>query len=200
MKLVIINGSHRSNSEGGRVSKIFVESKHLGEKFKSVSLIDLNESNIPLWDETQWEGDKKWTEWNEISETLSKADAFLITVPEWGGMVPPGLMNLLMICGPNELGHKPALLVSISARNGGANPITQLRSYAYKNSHVCYLPDHVIIRNVEGFKGEDVDYSTEPFYRRVRYTLDLLACYSVAFAGIRNTGIVNTKEFKYGMS
>ncbi|OCA54494.1 hypothetical protein [Photorhabdus namnaonensis] len=42
--------------------------------------------------------------------------------------------NLLLLCSDNELIHKPALPVSISAENGDTFCISELRSSGYKNN------------------------------------------------------------------
>ena len=49
-------------------------------------------------------------------------------------------------CGSGEFAHKPGLIVSISSGNGGAYPISELRSSSYKNSHILWIPENIIIR------------------------------------------------------
>ena len=44
--------------------------------------------------------------------------------------------------------HEPGLIVTVSAGAGGSYPVTELRISSYKNTRLCYIPDHVIVRNV----------------------------------------------------
>ena len=54
-----------------------------------------------------------------------------------------------------QLGHKPALIVTVSSADGGAYPVAELRMSSYKNNRICYLPEHVILRNVERILNDD---------------------------------------------
>ena len=49
------------------------------------------------------------------------------------------------------------LIVSISSGNGGAYPISELRSSSYKNSHILWIPENIIIRNVKQFSQENME-------------------------------------------
>ncbi|MCJ8337054.1 MAG: hypothetical protein MJK10_01160 [Pseudomonadales bacterium] len=69
--------------------------------------------------------------------------------------IPPALVNLLLLTASGSasglpLGHKPAFAIGISASAGGSNPISLLKGYAAKNSHLTWLPLHAIIQNVGG--------------------------------------------------
>ena len=79
---------------------------------------------------------------------MRRADGFVIIAPEWAGMVPPGLKNLLLFAGPKEVGHKPAMIVAVSASRGGSYPVNELRTSGYKNSRLVYIPEHVLIHDV----------------------------------------------------
>ncbi len=199
MKLGIINGSHRKNSQGDRVSKVLIEREDLSSSFGTMQYFNLQELDIPLWDETAWENHEKWANWNTTSSGLKECDAFIVVVPEWGGMVPPGLKNLLLLASPEELGHKPALIVSISTGLGGANPVSELRASGYKNNHICYLPDHIILRGVDKFFDKSDLERNEEVMERLSYTLSLLTEYSTALKGLRSNFKFDDR-FQYGMS
>lgn len=199
MNLCIINGSHRSNSESLRVSRIISEKKVVSDNFNQVSLLDLNSLNLPLWNEGVWDGADEWLCWQEPAKQLQDCDALIIVMPEWGGMVPPGLKNLLLLAGPEEVGHKPALLVSVSAGRGGVNPINEMRSTAYKNNHICYLPDHIILRDVESLFYQD-DESSDYYSNAIDYHVTLLSEYSKSLIQVRKSGCINNNEYRYGMS
>ena len=67
-------------------------------------------------------------------------------------MATPIAKNFFLICNKGELAHKPGLIVSISSGNGGAYPVSELRSSSYKNTHIMWIPEQIIIRNVEQFQ------------------------------------------------
>ena len=73
----------------------------------------------------------------------------MVIAPEWHGQVPAGLKNFFLICGRAEVGHKPALITTVSSGDGGAYPVAELRMSSYKNNRICYIPEQLIIRNVE---------------------------------------------------
>ena len=64
-------------------------------------------------------------------------------------MVPAGLKNFFLCFGRNELAHKPGLIVGVSSADGGVYPVAELRMSSYKNSRICYIPEQLIVRNVE---------------------------------------------------
>ncbi|KGJ88987.1 NAD(P)H-dependent oxidoreductase [Colwellia psychrerythraea] len=97
---------------------------------------------------------------DEVLSQLYACDAVVFIAPEWGGMIPPALVNLLLLTANGSanglpLGHKPAFAVGVSASGGGSNPISLLKGYAAKNSHLTWLPLHAIIQNVDDFLTQD---------------------------------------------
>src|SRR5690606_27158588 len=105
-------------------------------------LISLSGNPLPLWDESMWDKDPKWDlSWGPIRKKLQNSDGIIIVSPEWAGMAPPGLKNFLLFCGNQDVGHKPALIVTVSSSMGGAYPNSELRMSGYKNNRICYIPD-----------------------------------------------------------
>ena len=96
MNLTIISGSNRKNSQSERVSLII---KNECEKFASISadILNLYEEKIPLWTEAGL-GDFE-TRWQVLSDVLANSEGFVFVVPEWHGMVPPHVKNLLLVAG-----------------------------------------------------------------------------------------------------
>ena len=127
-RIVVVSGSHRIDSQSRRVAD-FVRST-LGDEFgATASIVDLAEAAIPFWDEGVWRGDAVWSEaWSPIAARLDEATGIVLVVPEWGGMAPPALKNFLLLCA-HELAHKPALIVSVSAGDGGTYPVAELRAF-----------------------------------------------------------------------
>ena len=155
MKISIINGSHRLNSQSLKVAN-YIQTLLNGGISEQSWLFSLAGNPLPLWDQGVWDGDLEWTQLlTPIKEQLASSDAFVVVSPEWHGQVPAGLKNFFLLLGKNELGHKPALIVSVSSGEGGAYPVAELRMSSYKNSRICYIPEHVIIRHAEKILNEN---------------------------------------------
>ena len=200
MKIAIISGSHRENSQSERVARYI--HKELTSRQIESQVISLAKNPLPLWDEEVWGKDNKWHElWGPISSTLVASSAFVIVSPEWAGMVPPGLKNFLLLCGTREVGHKPALIVSVSSGIGGSYPVAELRVSSYKNNRLVYIPEQVIVRDVESmFKTEYPDADRDTRMReRLQYALNLLTEYSRALTLVRESGAINHQAFPFGM-
>lgn len=199
MQIEILVGSHRKKSESGRIGCHIADL--LSSRDIDAGIISLAGNPLPLWDEGVWSGAPEWKEhWKPISNRLNKADGFVVVTPEWGGMVPPGLKNLLLLASPQEVGHKPALIVSISAGEGGAYPVTELRSVGYKNNRMLFIPEHVIIRRVGDVFAAKNDVATvdDAVAERLNYSLKILTAYTEAMNGVRKAGILDYKKFPFG--
>ena len=118
-------------------------------------------------------------------------------------MVPAGLKNFFLMWGKGELAHKPALIVTVSSGDGGSYPVAELRMSSYKNNRICYLPEHLIIRNVESvFNDNEIDNnssSQEYFENRLDYCLKQLLTYGKAFKKIRESNTVSIEKYGSGM-
>ena len=148
---------------------------------------------------TKKKGKGVWGDtWNSISDNLNKSDGFILVVPEYGGMATPAAKNIFLLCGNSEFAHKPGLIVSVSSGNGGAYPISELRMSSYKNTHIMWIPENIIIRNVEQFNpGAHGDNIPEWLDKRIDYVLKLLLAYAFNMKPLRE--IINRKDFGNGM-
>ena len=192
MKIVIISGSNRRNSQSIRISNILFQK--LSFLNINVSLVNLEKENFPFWQDDYdnlVSPHKKAFE--KTSLLLKDAEGFIFVVPEWGGMVPSQVKNIFLLASNNELSHKPGLIVSLSESMGGAYPIAELRSFSYKNTKICWIPEHVIIRKVKEF-FPDTD---ERLDSRLDYSCKMLVEYSKALKPVRN--VADLKTFKNGM-
>lgn len=199
---VIVSGSHRKTSQSAKVARYLTEQLTLLDPANSAEIIDLADNPLPLWEESIWDDDPNWEKrLQPYRESLVKADGVIIISPEWGGMVPPGLKNFFLLFGPRELGHKPALIVSVSAARGGAYPVSELRMSGYKNNRICYIPEHLIIRDVEKVMNTKVPSSPDDEYiqKRSIFALKILIQYTQAFKQIRSFPELFSKEFSNGM-
>ena len=201
MKISIIAGSHRHDSESARVAR-YLEVILRKTGVEETYLLSLSDNPLPLWDEGAWGDDPKWaTLWSPIAAELKSSDGLVIVSPEWSGMVPAGLKNFFLLCGGDLLAHKPGLIVTVSASLGGSYPVVELRTSSYKNTHICYIPDHVIVRNVnQMLKGDQpADEHDASLRRRIEYSLRLLIEYAKALQSVRSSGVVDLQSYPYGM-
>lgn len=204
MKIMLISGSHRINSQTEKVAHYMAQSLLDNGQATATEVFSLAGNPLPLWDEGIWNGDATWqTLLNPLSEKLAASDGFVILSPEWHGQVPAGLKNFFLLWGAGELAHKPALIVSISSSDGGAYPVAELRMSSYKNNRICYLPEHLIIRNVESVLNADASKNnpeTDRYFReRIVYAGGILSAYANALKGVRDSGITRSDVFRFGM-
>ena len=203
MKISIICGSHRQNSQSIKVANHIENTLLMSRLADKTYLFSLAGNPLPLWDESIWEGDEKWKEiLSPISAELSNSDGFIIIAPEYHGQVSAALKNFFLMW-KQELSHKPALIVGVSSSDGGAYPVAELRMSSYKNNRLCYLPEHLIIRKVESVLNDDPaenDKETDSYFReRIEWCLGILKEYAVALKQVRGSGVTKTKKFTNGM-
>ena len=202
MQIAIIAGSHRKDSQSSRVGAYIAKDLAHIDSSATVDTIDLAGNPMPLWDESVWQGDSQLAAlWKPCRDKMRKADGFVIISPEWAGMVPPGLKNLLLFAGPKEVGHKPALIVAVSASRGGSYPVNELRTSGYKNNRLVYIPEHVLVQDVaDVLVGETPTSERDAWLRRrIEFADRILLEYAKALAPIRSSGLTEHAEFPYGM-
>ena len=199
MKISVISASHRLNSQSKKISSFLQNSLFNIDSKLNIFFIDLAEAGLPLWSPEKNDGKAIWGDtWNSISSNFNESDGFILVVPEYGGMATPASKNIFLLCGNGELAHKPGLIVSVSSGNGGAYPISELRSSSYKNTHIMWIPENIIIRNVEEFNpGAHGANIPEWLDNRLDYVLKLFLAYTLNMKPVRE--IVNRKGFGNGM-
>ncbi|MFD2180017.1 NAD(P)H-dependent oxidoreductase [Veronia pacifica] len=197
MKITIVAGSQRANSQSEKVAQYL--GKIAQSSFEQVNILDLHAINLPLWNENIGKGGEEWKPWKEIAEGLSTSDAFIFITPEWHGMATPALKNFLMLSTAKEMAHKPALAVSVSASVNGVYPISELRLTGSKNNHVCFLPDHLIFRDVSALLDQNLHCTKPHFDERCRYTMTLLEGYARALGPVHRDMLEAGKAFIHGM-
>jgi NAD(P)H-dependent FMN reductase len=200
LKITILNGSSRKQSQSGKISR-FIDASLRTKPGVSTYYLNLENNPLPMWDESIWQDTPEWKVWNPIKAELQSSDAFIFVVPEWSGMVPPAAKNFFLLCSHQELGHKPALIVAVSSSRGGSYPVSELRISSYKNTRLLYLPEHFIIRDVEKMFNGDTPADEDDKYLRLRldYCLNLLQAYGKSLKEIRASGIIDHKTFPNGM-
>jgi NAD(P)H-dependent FMN reductase len=199
MKISIICASHRINSQSKKISDFLQNNLSKMDPKLNTFVIDLADTGLPLWSPEKKEGQGIWSNtWKSISSNFNSSDGFILVVPEYGGMATPAAKNIFLLCENGELDHKPGLIVSVSSGNGGSYPISELRASSYKNTHIMWIPENIIIRNVEEFNpcthGKKIP---EWLDNRIDYVLKLFLAYALNMKPLRK--IVNRKDFGNGM-
>jgi len=206
MKISIISGSHRNPSQSEKVAR-YIETT-LADGFDDIEpwVFALADNPLPLWDQTLWEDSKEWEErLAPIRQQLVESDGFVIVSPEWHGQVPAGLKNFFLMFNRFELGHKPALIVTVSSADGGAYPVAELRMSSYKNNRLCYIPEQLVLRNVEKILNDDTestdtDESADEYFKeRISWTLGILRGYAIALKSMRESTEIHHDKFGNGM-
>ena len=203
MKISIISGSHRNPSQSEKVAR-YIESRLQDHLELDTWLFSLADNPLPLWDQSVWEDDPEWnTRMAPIRQQLISSDGFVIVSPEWHGQVPAGLKNLFLLVNRFEVGHKPALIVTVSSGDGGAYPVAELRMSSYKNNRICYIPEQVIVRNVESVLNENADENNAEadayFRERIDWALGILSGYAGALKTMRDSTQIHHDKFGNGM-
>lgn len=204
MKICIVSGSHRSDGQSLKVAR-YIESVMIDQGLcEQTFLFSLSDNPLPLWEEAIWDDDPAWQDRLEpIAGQLRESDALVVIAPEYHGMVPAGLKNFFLCFGRNELAHKPALIVGVSSGDGGAYPVAELRMSSYKNSRICYLPEHLIVRNVESVLNLDEaknNPDADAYFRdRINWVLPQLQQYALALRQVRSSGVTDMSVFRNGM-
>jgi NAD(P)H-dependent FMN reductase len=202
MQIAIIVGSHRKDSQSAKVAR-FLASQLTSLGDHSCWICDLGKDPLPLWDEDIGSDAPQWSGLKALTKEIDAADAFIMIAPEWHGMVPAALKNFFLVCGGASFAHKPALPVGVSVGPGGTYPINELRTSSYKNNRLCYLPEHLIVRNcmVVMNKEESENDEGEHSYisERSLYCMKQLIAYADALAQVRASGTADLTPYPNGM-
>ena len=193
MKLTIISGSTRNDSQSRRVSDYF--SERLKKFTVDAIIIDLHEKRLPLYDGT---GAGAWkTLWEEVSGVLSKSDGFIFVSPEWDGMFSVGIHNMFHYVG-KEMADKPVLTVGVSSGRGGRYPLQQMRIMGYKNKSFVVIPESLYFDHIKEslVNGALTD---ERMTERTDYALRVLIEYAKALSAVRTSGVVDYAKFPSGL-
>jgi NAD(P)H-dependent FMN reductase len=204
MHIVFMSGSHRQNSQSLRVTKYLAARLPVLDSTTTTDIIDLTGNPLPLWDDENGSYSTSPTllkEWQPYSDRLQKADGFVVTSPEWHGMVPAGLKNFFLYCSVKDTGHKPALIATVSVSRGGSYPVAELRMSSYKNNRLCYIPEHLIVREATNkFAGDAPANKDDEFMRdRADFALRVLLDYAKALKTVRENGALYEKKYASGM-
>ena len=203
MKIGLIVGSHRKDSQSAKVGR-FLEIALASRSGLSTWTLDLGKTPLPLWDESLWSNGPQWSDLPALKAELDACDGFIVIAPEWHGMVPAALKNFFLLwAATGELSHKPALPCAVSAGEGGAYVISELRMSSYKNNRLCWLPEQLIARHVKSLCNDDTLQNDgvlhDTFSQRCEYALELLLAYASALKPIRDGDLIDHDTHMNGM-
>lgn len=198
----VLSGSTRKESQSGKVARYIAGRLAEIDDEPDVTVLDLAHEQPQAWHEGYWDAENPPSEvWTRFSKQLTRSEGLVVVSPEWNGMVPPALLNLFLLATRGELAHKPAMIATVSSGMGGAYPVTELRAFGGKNTHICYIPDHVVVRQAgDVLNGpEPVSEPDAMLRERIDYAVCVLTVYTAAFKLIRSSGVVDLESFPYGM-
>lgn len=142
-------------------------------------------------------------DWEGYRSKLAECEGYIIVAAEWNGTIPPSLQNIIMHLNRETVGHKPALLVGVSAGRGGAYPIHELKASINKNNRMVVIPDYLIVRDINNiFNDTQLDESREDDYylkTRTQASIDELVVYATHCKNIRDELDFDYSHFTNGM-
>jgi len=209
LNILLISGSQRDNSKSGDIASYLQTNILNNMEGISSSILDLSLYPFLLDHYGTGRGDSASLANNKeaVLSQLYACDAVVFIAPEWGGMIPPALVNLLLLTANGSanglpLGHKPAFAIGVSASGGGSNPISVLKAYAAKNSHLTWLPLHAIIQNVDEFLSQAWTPKLDDRYSQVQSRLlvglQSLVIYSKQLSSVREELVALSKVHPFG--
>lgn len=198
MKYLIISGSNRKDSGSRKVAN------YIQNTLDGSVIFDLHEKQIPLWSEDMWNPESdQFQKWQSHAQDFQQAKGFVFVVPEWNGMAGAPIMNLMNYLSFKEIAHKPVLLVGVSSGRGGAYPIAQMRAFSFKNNSLLYIPDHVIVRDVNNvlnsFEINEEEKEDAFIKNRLIRSLGILEKYTKHMVALRSDMNLSIEDYPYGM-
>lgn len=188
---LIVSCSQRYNSNSLKISQ------YINNEFfdNEATIYDLQNKPLPFW------GEPEDLAVNNAQNICNNSTGIVFVVPEWNGMAPAAIKNFFLWMSAKQLAHKPALLISISAGDGGAFVISELRSSSYKNCRINYIPEHVILRQANDFIEDKKNTERYLYYRsRLNYAISTLKVYSESYVLMKDKLNNLPQKFANGMS
>ena len=203
MNIVIVAGSGRQTSQSIRLAQWIANKFETSET--SYNVLDLYEYRELI---NYYEHDKP-TELNKTKtrmlDIIDKADGVIIVSPEWGGMLPPLLHQFLLLNAYGSadnrlpLANKPCSIVGISSSGGGHNPISLIKGYGAKNTHLSWLSEHVVINNVDIFIDSPTNHvHYEELLSRLHIMCEVQSIYAQQLKPVRSKLNVLSSKHPFG--
>ena len=185
LSLLIVSGSTQSGGQSLKVAR-YLEAYLKHHQLES-SVIDSHALDLPL---IGTQKDKVWHDrWQPVEKRLAEVDGVVLVSPEYNGGPSPALLNFMLYV-VDQLTHKPALLIGVSAGRGGTYPLTGLRQFGFKNPAYVVIPQSVIVSSVNNvlndhnFESSKLDPADAELRQRLAEALTALLAYARALRGL----------------
>lgn len=182
--LRIIIGSVREGRAGLPVARWFEGVAEADPRFE-VTIIDLAELALPLIDEPELPGARKYQHEHtkRLSELVEPADAYALVAPEYNAGPAPALKNAFDYL-YHEWRYKPVGFVSYGGVSGGMRGVQALKPNLLQFS-MMPVPEGVVIPFVGSMIEDGVFHPTEPVEQGAKALLDSLARWAEALRALR---------------
>jgi NAD(P)H-dependent FMN reductase len=197
---LILSCSHRKNSVSKQVADVCQERIKIFSADTQATTFDFGENPLPMWNEEVWNESPQWQQdLAPLREAAEACDSLIVIVPEYAGMVAPMAKNVMLFLTTELIGHKPAVLVGISAGIGGSYPIAEMRMSGYKNNRILWLPDHTIIRSAGDFKAPFESARQKESLEHLDHSIKMLSEYAKVLPAVRSSQAFINQPFPFGM-
>ncbi len=140
MNITVISGSTRAGRVSHRIALALENA--LKSSGDDVHVLDLNEMDLPVFEERYDALIEKPAAWTEVMETLVASDGLIFVTPEYNGSLTPALKNFIDIFSKRGFKGKPiGVATGTSGPMGGIRAAYQLQQiilalFAYPMPHM----------------------------------------------------------------
>ena len=188
LKIAVIYGSVRSDRQGIKASKFFINK--LNEREVEVHFIDPFIFPLPFLDKMfkEYNTENAPENMRKISDILTDSDGFLIVTGEYNHSIPPALKNLLDHF-QREYFFKPSAIVSYSAGNyAGVRSAVHLRAILAELGTPS-ISSMFPIAQVQNAFDNDGNALNDFYEKRSKRFLDEFIWYTKALKKAREIGV-----------
>lgn len=185
LKTAVLYGSARRERQGIKAARFIVAK--LDARGHETTLVDSQEHALPMLDLMYKEYDvgNAPPAMQSISETLNRADGFVVVTAEYNHSVPAALKNLLDHF-QSEYLYKPSAIVTYSAGPfGGVRSLVNMRGILAELGAAA-IPSSLAVSNVGAAFDVDGKAIDEAYDKRVTGFLDEYEWYTRALKAARN--------------
>jgi azobenzene reductase len=144
MKILVINGTPR------KYGRTRIAANYIAENY-ATDYVDLSTFDLPIFNGEDAQGEL--TSVKELRNLAKKADAFVLTSPEYHNGMSGALKNALDFLGGSQFKHKPTALLAVAGGGkGGMNALQNMRIVT-RGVYANTIPKQLIL-DPPGFNPE----------------------------------------------